>query len=94
MFPVCSITGDSTSMALRRPGRRSGATLSVEAVASWGTPYDLFQPRQGLLVLNDFPVQLQLVFLEREKATEESQKSTLPTAYPACADSRVSRAWG
>ena len=39
-----------------------------------GSPYDLFQPRQGLLVLDDFPVQLQLVFLEREKATEESQK--------------------
>lgn len=39
-----------------------------------GTPYDLFQPRQGLLVLNNFPVQLQLVVLEREKATEESQE--------------------
>ena len=44
------------------------------AVGSWGTPYDLFHPRQSLLMLSDFPVQLQFVVLEREEAAQERQE--------------------
>ena len=79
--------------ALRRPHRRSRATLSIEAV-SWGTSYDLFDRARAFSCSTISPCSSSSLSWSVSRLLRSVRKSTLPTAYPACADSRVSRAWG